>query len=123
MDGLYKDEKDQLWVVIHLEDEELLEWGEDLSKELNLPQYTVISSGNSDFLETEHSEDLQKINNVKYKCVHFYYQSYDYIYVDADKFRNFIKDEFEKINGDYTRLIEFIRKYRDLICAVGDKDD
>lgn len=60
MDGLYKDKKDQLYVAMHLEDEELLEWGEDLSKELNLPQYTVISSGNSDFLETEHSEDLQK---------------------------------------------------------------
>lgn len=27
MDGLYKDKKDQLWVVIHLEDEELLECG------------------------------------------------------------------------------------------------
>ena len=66
MDGLYKYKKNQLWVVIHLEDEELLEGGEDLSKELNLPQYTVISSGNSDFLETEHSEDLQKINNVKF---------------------------------------------------------
>lgn len=123
MDGLYKDKKDQLWVVIHLENEELLEWGEDLSKELNLPQYTVISSGDSDFLETEHSKNLEKINNVKYECVHFYYQPYDYIYVDVDKFRNFIKDEFEKINGDYTRLLEFVKKYSDLICAIGDKDD
>lgn len=66
MNGLYKDEKDHLWVVIHLEDEELLEWGED---------------------------------------------------------RNFLKDEFEKINGDYTRLLEFVKKYSDLICAIGDKDD
>ncbi len=123
MDGLYKDKKDELWVVIHLEDEELLEWGEDLSKELNLPQYTIISSGNSDFLETEHSKNLEKINTVKYKCVHFYYQSYDYVYVDVDKFLNFIKDKFEKINGDYTLLLEFVKKYSDLICAIGDKDD
>lgn len=120
MDGLYKDKKDQLWIVIHLEDEELLEWGEDLSKEFNLPQYTIISSGNSDFLETEHSKNLEKINDVKYECVRF---SYDYIYVDVDKFRNFIKDEFEKINGDYTCLLKLIRKYGDLICAIGDKDD
>lgn len=123
MDGLYKDKKDQLYVVIHLEDGELLEWGEDLSKDFNLPQYTVISSGESDFLRIEHSKDLKKINNVKYKCIRFYYQSHGYIYVDVDKFRNFIKDKFEKINGDYTRLIEFIRKYSDLICAIGDKDN
>lgn len=32
MDGLYKDKNDQLQVVIHLENEELLESGEDLSK-------------------------------------------------------------------------------------------
>lgn len=112
-----------MWVVIHLEDEELLEWGEDLSKELNLPQYTIISSGNSDFLETEHSKDLKKINNTKYKCVRFRCQSYDYIYVDEDEFRNFIKDEFEKINGDYACLFKFVRKYSDLICAIGDKNN
>lgn len=123
MDGLYKDENDQLWVVIHLENEELLESSEDLSKELNLPRYTVISSGDFDFFSTEHSEDLKKINSVKYKCIRFSYQSYGYIYVDTDKFRNFIKDKFEKINGDYTRLVEFIRKYKDLICAIEDKNN
>lgn len=123
MDGLYRDKKGELWVVIHLDTGDELEWGEDLSDKLNLPQYTVISSGNSDFLDMKHSESLEKINDVEYKCICFGYQSADYIYVDEDKFLNFIKGEFEKICNDYNNLLKFIKKYGDLICAVGDKDD
>lgn len=119
MNGLYKDDENKLWVVIHLDDGDLLEWGEDLSQEFGLPQYTIISSGNCDFLDTSYINEMSRIKKVEYTCVHFDYDCYDYIYVDENKFTNWVMENFKKIK-DYENLVKFIRKYSGLICAVGE---
>lgn len=116
-DGIYQDEKGELWVAIHLEDEDLLEWGEDLSNDFGFPQYTIISSGNCDFLDMDQINAMIKLNDVKYQCVRFDYDCYDYIYIDEEKFRNHIMNEFKKIH-DYNCLEKFVKKYSGIICAV-----
>lgn len=60
--GLFRDNKGQLWVLIHLDNpkEDLLEWGEDISYKFYCPEYSLITSGDCDFLSVDHTKEMEK---------------------------------------------------------------
>lgn len=116
--GLYQDEKGELWVVIHLDTGDELEWGQDISANYGFPQYTVITSGNCDFLDIEYKNSMRKVNNVKYKCIQLCFNSSDYVYINEKIVKEEIMDRVDNIDGDFKELKYFNSKYSDLIRAL-----
>ena len=82
--GLFRDDKGQLWVLIHLDDpkEDLLEWGEDISYKFYCPEYSLITSGDCDFLSVDHTKEMEQINDEDYTCIEFAHDCTDYAYVN-----------------------------------------
>ena len=119
IEGLYQDEKGELWVVIHLDDGDELEWGEDISYKYGLPRYSIITSGNCDFLDIEYISKLKKINGVKYDCIRFEYQSCDYIYVDDKTVKESILIGLLNVRN-FKELSDFVKEYGSLITSLGD---
>lgn len=119
--GLYQDKEGGLWVVIHLDDGDELELGKDISSCYGLYQYTLITSGDSDFLNIEYKDTMRKVNNVDYACIRLSHDSTDYAYVDEKFVKEEIMDRLNDIE-DFHELQYFNSRYSDLITALKDKN-
>lgn len=117
VEGLYQDEKGELWVVIHLDDGDELEWGEDISYKYGLPRYSIITSGNCDFLDIEYISKLKKINDVKYDCIRFEHQEHEYVYVDDKTVKESILIGLLSVRN-FNELSKFVKEYGTLITAL-----
>ena len=105
--GLFRDSKGQLWVLIHLDDpkEDLLEWGEDISYKFYCPEYSLITSGDCDFLSVDHTKEMEQINDE------------DYAYVNKKVVKENIMKMFKCVDS-YEDLAIFISHYKDLISKI-----
>ena len=105
--GLFRDSKGQLWVLIHLDNpkEDLLEWGEDISYKFYCPEYSLITSGDCDFLSVDHTKEMEQINDE------------DYAYVNKKVVKDNIMKMFKCVDS-YEDLAIFISHYKDLISKI-----
>lgn len=117
VEGLYQDENNELWVVIHLDDGDELEWGEDISYKYGLPRYSIITSGNCDFLDIEYTSKLKKINNIKYDCIHLENEACDYAYVDEKTVKQSILIGLQCVR-DFDEFVKFVKEYGTLVTAL-----
>jgi len=120
--GLYQDKEGRLWVVIHLDDGDELELGEDISSCYGLYQYTLITSGDSDFLNIEYKDTMRKVNDVDYTCIRLSHGSTDYAYINKKFAKEEIMDRLNNIENFY-ELQYFNSRYSDLITALGSKNE
>jgi len=118
VEGLYKDEKNEVWVVIHLDDGDELEWGEDISYKYGLPSYSLITSGNCDFLDIEYTSKMNQLSDTKYDCIQFEDEYCDYAYVDAKTVKQSILIGLQCVR-DFDELVKFVNEYGRLITALG----
>ena len=117
--GLFRDDKGQLWVLIHLDDskEDLLEWGEDISYKFYCPEYSLITSGDCDFLSVDHTKEMEQINDEDYACIEFAHDCTDYAYVNEKVVKENIMEMFKCVDS-YEDLAIFISHYTDLISKI-----
>ena len=93
-----------------------MEWGEDISYKYGLPSYSLITSGNCDFLDIEYTSKMNQLSDTKYDCIQFEDEYCDYTYVDAKTVKQSILiglqcvRDFDELVNEYGRLITALGK-------------